>query len=77
MTSLIKEMLNGVFLRRSTVLRPCRNSALVLSSMRRSEGRRWPGLGGMGDRPLLSLRLTGLRTLHRQETHKLNSIVEP
>lgn len=65
MTSLIKEMLNGVFLRRSTVLRPCRNSALVLSSMRRSEGRRWPGLGGMGDRPLLSLRLTGLRTLLR------------
>lgn len=62
----MREMLKGVLLRRSTVLRPCRNSAFVLSSIRRSEGRRWPGLRGMGERPLLlNRRLTGLLTLLR------------
>ena len=61
----MREMLKGVLLRRSTVLRPCRNSAFVLSSIRRSEGRRWPGLRGMGERPLLlTRRLTGLLNLH-------------
>lgn len=66
MTSLIREMLKGVLLRRSTVLRPCRNSAFVFSSIRRSEGRRWPGLRGTGERPLLlTRRLTGLLILLR------------
>lgn len=69
MTSLMREMLKGVLLRRSTVLRPCRKSALVLSSMRRSEGRRWPDLMGMGERPLLlTRRLTGLLSLQSYTT---------